>query len=885
MDRQLRFRPVMTGSVIICILIFLAVLYLRPYFGTVTAALFNAEEAVQIEPNTIESSTLIIGTHLIYLHALHDEIYAIAVESASSSGQDKRYYKSELAGGMWIDITEAGSIRDITAAGKTVDENEIRGLYFTHHTKSDGITYDLRTNAQVCIFDIIDVYDLEYLPELESLKTQYDMMKESGSSTRTARRNLELVRAFFAMQVQSDMTSQCDAQIQALQGYYIELVTNEADSRDAGMVLKVMEKVDNARKAAVFTMVYDGLSSLQENVAKVEDSDGELELDDTLLTAIGNSQYALSESLNEAQGNMLARGNTVISETEYTLSNRMISNAESRNYAGCDEQNKKLQNLDDISNVRIVSRQEELALLDEMIDTADIRYGLKLSEGMTEPYRTFVSQNVSHAALQSRMREDMSEANAARSELEFFIQGKTDRQEKEEAQKYILMRIQDAAKFQVVIQADDYQQEFQNSVSAYVDWLNSLLSGLSSKNRKDSSQNREESIYEQKAALQEQKLQALDDLDLDTAKRIDAKIADLDQKIGVSEDTAADRLEELTQKKTTLEKQIAQDPQNAALQAERSRMEVEIANCRLGIPDNSQTANIMACRDEALNLLAKGDTSDAALDQLERDVDLLTSMLEDGSALALEASKEVYSKLLAKSELEGVKAYEELQEQIEQAVSESVVNNNLTGEMSVQRAGTIIADALGIEDAVNLNASNLNANASNEDMAAALIALGDFSKTNGETNPEQGAAGSIQAFAESLAAAASQDEGSAVFLPIKQGEESYVPAEKLAAYLGYRYVWNDTKKNGILSRGRYFFSFTAFRDSVENEKGEFVYMDHPAGFSGGLYIPVSFVKEGFDCSVQDITGTDYAVFVNDEVAEKSQEILDALQEQGGYGWE
>ena len=150
---------------------------------------------------------------------------------------------------------------------------------------------------------------------------------------------------------------------------------------------------------------------------------------------------------------------------------------------------------------------------------------------------------------------------------------------------------------------------------------------------------------------------------------------------------------------------------------------------------------------------------------------------------------------------------------------------------------------------------------------------------------EQGAAGSIQAFAESLAAASSQDEGSAVFLPIKQGEESYVPAEKLAAYLGYRYVWNDTKKNGILSRGRYFFSFTAFRDSVENEKGEFVYMDHPAGFSGGLYIPVSFVKASFDCSVQDITGTDYAVFVNDEVAEKSQEILDALQEQGGYGWE
>ena len=879
MDRQLRFRSVMTGSVVICILIFVAALYLRPYLGSVTAALFDTEEAVQIEPGTIENATLIIGTHLIHLHALHDEIYAIAAASASSSGQDKRYYKSELAGGMWIDITEAGSIKDITAAGKVVGEDEIRSLFFTHHTKSDGITYDLRTNTQVCIFDITDVYDLEYLPELESLKTQYDLMKESGSSTRTARRNLELVRDFFAMQVLSDRTIECDAQIQALQEYYMELAANEADSRDVEMVLKVMEKVDNTRKAAVFTMVYDGLSSLEEDVAQMEDDS--LELDDALLTAIGNSQYALTESLNEAQGNMLARGNTVISEMEYTLSNNMISNAESKNYAGCDAQNKKLQYLDNISNVRIVSRQEELALLDEMIDTADVRYGLALSEGMTEPYRTLVSQNVSHAALQSRMREDLSDANAARSELEFLLQGKTDRQEKEEAQKYILMRIQDAAKFQVVIQADDYQQEYQNSVSAYVDWLNSLLSGLSSKIKKDGSQNREESVYEQKAALQEQKLQALDELDLDTAKRIDAKIADLDQKIGLSEGTAAGRLEELTQKKTTLEKQIAQDPQNAALQAERSRLEVEIANCRLGIPDNSQTANIMACRDEALSLLAKGDTSDAALDQLERDVKLLTSMLEDGSTLALEASKEVYSKLLAKSELEGVKAYEALQEQIEQAVSESVVNTSLTGEMSVQRAETIIADTLGIEDDA-FDANAFDANASNEDLAATLIALGDFGETNGGTNPEQEA---IQAFAESLAVASSQDEGSAVFLTVKQGEESYVPAEKLAAYLGYRYVWNDTKKTGILSRGRYFFSFTAFRDSVENEKGEFVYMDHPVGFSGGLYIPVSFVKESFDCSVQDITGTDYAVFVNDAVVKKSQEILDALQEQGGYGWE
>ena len=78
--------------------------------GTAAAARFREEEAIHIEPASVENGTLAIGTHLIYLHSKNDEIYAIALESASESGQDKWYYKSELAGGMWIVITDSGSI-------------------------------------------------------------------------------------------------------------------------------------------------------------------------------------------------------------------------------------------------------------------------------------------------------------------------------------------------------------------------------------------------------------------------------------------------------------------------------------------------------------------------------------------------------------------------------------------------------------------------------------------------------------------------------------------------------------------------------------------------------------------------------------------------------
>lgn len=904
-------------------------------FRTASAALFRKEEAVHIDPSTIQNATLAIGTHLIYLHSLNEEIYAIALESASDSGQDKWYYKSELAGGMWLDISDAGSIKDITAAGKIVDDSEIEALYFTHHTKSDGITYDLRNNAQVCIFDIRNVYELELMPELEALKLQYDAILESKSSTKTAKRNQKLVENFWEMQVQSDMTDQCDKQIQALQGYYNELVANGADSRETQTVLNVMEKIDSTRRAAVLSMVDSGLTSLQDAVANVEDEEGALELDDNLLTAVGDSQYAIAESLTEAQGNMLVKGNTVVSEAEYELSVEMISNAEKNNYFQCDEQNQKLQYLDNINSGRIVQRQEELNLLSMLIDAADKKYSERLASGVTQQYATLSAKNVSHAALQSRMQEDMAEADATRGELQFLLQAKVDRQENDEAQNYVRSRIQDASVFKTVIKADDYKQEYQNSVTVYLDWLNSLLSKVKDE---DENQSKEELLYEQKAALQEQKLQALDGLDLDTAKRIDAKIAEVDSQINTSQTALSEQLQGLMEEKAALEKKLAENPQNsqnAALQAQLSKLEAEIADCQSNLASDSQTANIMTCKNEILRLIAKGDTSEATRSLLEGDVKLLTEMMQEGSALAQQASKEVYQKLLAKSELEGVKAYQDLQNQIETALSESTINVSLSGgELSASGAEQVIADILGIdalfdaqgnlskelmalcglsttqpelskeefgkeelsessssikqpesskeefgkEESSGSSTSITQQKSNQEDLAAALIALAHFGQ---ETDTE-----SIQALAQGLATALNQSNSDIIFQAEQQGGIAYISAETLAAYLGYRYVWNDTKKSAVLSKGRQFFRFTAYLDTVETETGTTKKMKRPAEFFGELYLPDSFVQEQFDCYCSEISGTDYAVIVNQDTMEKSQEILLQLQqrqsEEGGF---
>ncbi|MDR1572714.1 MAG: hypothetical protein LBS24_00190, partial [Clostridiales Family XIII bacterium] len=152
-----------------------------------SSAVWDESTAVHINPAGIENSTLIIGTHLVYLGVLTDTLHETAQASADESGQNNIYYKSELASGVWFDITSASTLADITSDGIPVTNDVIAALFLTHHTKSDGVTYDLRTNRPVSIFDIYSPYDLESMEELFPLKTQYDTNRELQGESETGK--------------------------------------------------------------------------------------------------------------------------------------------------------------------------------------------------------------------------------------------------------------------------------------------------------------------------------------------------------------------------------------------------------------------------------------------------------------------------------------------------------------------------------------------------------------------------------------------------------------------------------------------------------------------------------------------------------------------------
>lgn len=221
-------------------------------------AMIDETNSVHIDAEEIENSTLIIGSHLIYLGTMTDQIYEIAMESAEDANQYNRYYKSELSGGAWYDVTEAGALADITTAGTVVQNSEIEALNMTHHTKSDGITYDLRTGDSVCVFDINDPYDLEGLKELEPIKLQYDTLAQMEDLSETNERDMEIIVDVFQKNRETDETRDLDDSMYNLQNYYEVLVRDGAEAAMSDMVMSVMEKIDNARRAEVMQPLNEG---------------------------------------------------------------------------------------------------------------------------------------------------------------------------------------------------------------------------------------------------------------------------------------------------------------------------------------------------------------------------------------------------------------------------------------------------------------------------------------------------------------------------------------------------------------------------------------------------------------------------------------------------
>lgn len=322
------------------------------------------EEYVHLKDSEIEKTCLIIGSYVINLKGLTDEAYEQAQETVSKFNQTNRYYKSELAGGKWFDVTTATSIDEITSEGTPVDSSVIENLKLTHRVDASGAITDLRTGFSLSPFDIVAPYNLQVLEELEPIKNQFDILKKKENKTPSDKAVIYFLEQFYETNVRNEKTDKYDNIITGLEKYKSTLGERDKPETWTEEVNKVLKHTDALRRVEAFNLLNDALDDLlnkvggQEKVKYVAgyysisflwygeyeyvlSADGRWEkkpvkypwwatvdeyyVNSELTEAIGQAKKKIEESITKNSSIILTEGSTASSFARYQYSNDLMN--------------------------------------------------------------------------------------------------------------------------------------------------------------------------------------------------------------------------------------------------------------------------------------------------------------------------------------------------------------------------------------------------------------------------------------------------------------------------------------------------------------------------------------------------------------------------------
>ena len=225
------------------------------------------DEYVYLKNEEIPSSSIIIGSYVIHLKGLTDAVYSQAEETMNTYNQFNKYYKSELAGGQWFDISSATSLSAITDAGTPVDVKEIESLKITHMVSETGEVTDLRTGYSVSVFDLKAPYSLMDMEELEPLNQQYELLRDKESKTDSDKVVMFMLEEFYTKDIQTYNTNKYDDIVSGLEKYRNDLMERGMPLTWVDEVQKVMKHVDAMRRVEAFGNLTDNLNDLLDRIA------------------------------------------------------------------------------------------------------------------------------------------------------------------------------------------------------------------------------------------------------------------------------------------------------------------------------------------------------------------------------------------------------------------------------------------------------------------------------------------------------------------------------------------------------------------------------------------------------------------------------------------
>ncbi|MDR1797889.1 MAG: hypothetical protein LBR44_10760 [Clostridiales Family XIII bacterium] len=806
-------------------------------------AFFDETDAVHVDAGAIENGTLAIGTHLIHLSALTTELYDKAQATVADSGQERIYYKSELAGGAWCDITDAQSLAVIATGYQdpsgqtppaTVDNAVVSALYFQYHTKSDGITYDLRDGQAICPFDVPDPYDLENMEELSPLKMHYDNLKEGQAGTDAGKQQIKKIEQFWQTNVRSVLTDDADNILGALQRYYVEVAKRENAEPELSAIQGVMAAVDASRRYEVLVAVDEALAAFLDvassddngaytEVTVIDGDDTDIEhatgalTDANLTSALGESISNVQTSMTDKEGRRLSEGVTVLSAVRYEASYGLIANAQSGDYAAADGDVVRLICLANIEAGEVQRADEEMKLLeDSLIPRASNRLTALLQEGENTAYKDAVASGQAGAVLASIEKERLAALNAARGELESFLTALADRKPAEETQPYIDNRITITEGWGALVPDDAFKGDAGQCVENHLDYLRDLKKGIENA----LGGNDLDQLAVEKASLQTDYKSALDGGDLAGAKATLEQIEALDARIAEAAEGTAD-----------------------------------------GAPGSvdSLAADLLK---EALDTVNNGGNASALGDT----IDALSGIAETNPLAGQPALQKLLSAMQDKDAKNGTSTYKD---QIEKAISH-IADNQAAYDLAKSGAKDQAALAKIAEDFLASGADALSGLSASEKAAAELNALADLAAATGSDAAKQQLAAKAQG----------QMNGGnpLVFKALYATGEEYLPVTAISYAGGMRYVYNRNLSQATLARGADYYIFTSYSDEVRRAKdaGKVDTMEYQAGFQGCIHVPESYTEAQFGFHAVYLGGTDLGVLISEKTQAASDALLEAL---------
>ena len=879
--------------------------------------------------NTVENGTLFIGTYLIHMSAMTDELYEKAQKSAEDSGQYNVYYKSELANGEWFDISSAEGLADITDAAEPVEAAELADLWVTFYAGADGIVRSATNSAAVCIFDQPSPYDLYRLSELEALRNQYD--NTYTSETQGVNRYFyDQLRNFFGLNLRNAVTDECDRQINLLQGVYNRLQQQDK-SEQAEILYALMGKIDAKRRAEVFYQLMEAedsrlnqLQSLLGGSAYSKDNynDEQFMASADLSDAVGTAMESCESSYITHSGNQISNDGTVLGEAEYTLSMSILQKAESGN-ADLETELLKLKNLYSIKDSLIKDKDGELSLLErELIPAAEKRLKSAFSSGAGQEYKAAVAQGKSKVACEKLLTLQKTEQDKISNEYQFLIKAKAERMGSQAAD-YLFDKIEETGNYYNDIKDDAYAQNAQAGIDACLQELQQLAQSVIDGD--SSARSTLSNLESDKEDIQTLRDEALDKNDLALAKKYDAMLDAIDVEIAAEEQRLSEQL--------------------------ASGTAVERAKAMTQLGDKTQAANIAKIQNNAKKKLAEGDMSG-----IVEAVDALAALGAE------DALKDLASSL-------GTDATDAVRNALNSALQQGTGSGSTCGGSGTGSGSTCVGSSTGsgstgggsgtgsgstgggsgtgsgsagdgsgtgsgsAGDGSGTGSGNTGdgsgstgggsgtgsgsagdgsgtgsgstgggSGAGNENAADGFGLTGDEllaliesvignSFDDMDDTDQAAALGALSLFGDegsqaaaalagTLAADCMKNGNKSLFVRYSgSGAEKYISAQTIGKVTEYRYIYSASRRDAALSsRGRTY-RYSVGSSEVRLTDGTIEQMPSETVLQGNVaYIPEAAGSKYFGCTVINIEGTEYAVCVTEGMEATVEQLLENLKE-------